>query len=70
MYKIIANEELFNKWVKLSERVKLVSTVVQNDITLDKECISELMEDSRQLSIELESLFDETIEYVLSCKIE
>lgn len=58
-------EQLFNKWQELSQRIKMLGSIVQNPVdNISYENFNEQRELYNSLKRELDSLYDETMQYV------
>jgi hypothetical protein len=64
MRKIKANEYLFYKWKDLGIKVSLLNGIIQNDMTLDEENITEWYDNCNEMQNELEDLIDQTLSYL------
>jgi hypothetical protein len=59
-----ANKALFDKWQLLAEHIKLQSAILQNDIELEGSEILNYKACSLSLMSDLESLIEETVDYL------
>jgi len=64
MYKVKANEKLFNEWKRLGYLIQGMGSVVQNYNELDSECFDRFSSDCKALVSSLKDLTEETISYV------
>lgn len=58
-----ANEELFQKWIMLKSKIQYLSGIAQNDMTFTRRNMNEWFNVASDLSHELESLTNETIDH-------
>ncbi len=64
MLKIKASEDLFNHWVEVSYRVKMLSSIIQNDTEIDENQYWEWVKEYSAIKARMEKLFDFTVGYI------